>query len=61
MFKEESSLEPMEQRIRESFARQGLMRTMLAEMTSVTSGTTEIRFPYSSSLSQQKDTCMPQP
>ena len=43
----------MEQQVRGSFARQGLMRTMSAELTAVTAGATEIRFPYADALSQQ--------
>ena len=43
----------MEQRVRESFARQGFMQTMSAELTRIGTGSTEIRFPYAKSLSQQ--------
>lgn len=39
--------------MRESFARQGLMQTLSAEMTLVAPGATEIRFPYAAALSQQ--------
>jgi uncharacterized protein (TIGR00369 family) len=43
----------MEQQVRQSFSRQGMMRTMLAELTAVTAGAIEIQFPFSNSLSQQ--------
>jgi uncharacterized protein (TIGR00369 family) len=46
-------LEPFEKRVRESFGRQNFMRTMGAEMTAVGPGTVELRFPFSSSLTQQ--------
>ncbi len=46
-------MEPFEKRVRESFGRQNFMRTMGAEMTAVGPGTVELRFPFSSSLTQQ--------
>jgi uncharacterized protein (TIGR00369 family) len=49
----EERLEPFEQRVRESFGRQAMMRTLSAEMSSVHSGATEIRFRYAPSLTQQ--------
>jgi len=46
-------LESYEQKVRESFARQAMMKTLGAEMSSVRSGATEIRFPVAPSLTQQ--------
>ena len=40
-------------RVRASFARQGLMRTLGAELTRVGAGTCEIRLPFRDGLSQQ--------
>ena len=40
-------------RVRESFARQGLMRTMAAKLTTVRPGYVEIELPFSEELSQQ--------
>jgi uncharacterized protein (TIGR00369 family) len=40
-------------RIRDSFDRQGLMRTLGARLTKVESGYTEIELPFSPSLTQQ--------
>jgi uncharacterized protein (TIGR00369 family) len=42
-----------EQRVRSSFARQKIMRTIGAELTSVTPGIVEIEMPFSSDLTQQ--------
>jgi acyl-coenzyme A thioesterase PaaI-like protein len=42
-----------ETRVRESFARQGLMRTLGAELEEVGEGTTAIRLPRGEALSQQ--------
>lgn len=42
-----------EERIRESFARQGLMATIGARLTSVTAGAVEIELPYRADLTQQ--------
>lgn len=42
-----------EQRVRASFARQKIMRTIGAELTSVTPGIVEIEMPFSSDLTQQ--------
>ena len=46
-------MESYERRVHESFARQEMMKTLGAEMSAVRSGSTEIRFPYSASLTQQ--------
>ena len=46
-------MESYEQRVRESFARQAMMKTLGAEMSSVRNGAIEIRFPFSASLTQQ--------
>jgi len=43
----------MEQRIKESFARQGLMQTFGAELTEVVSGSCEIVCEFKAGLSQQ--------
>jgi uncharacterized protein (TIGR00369 family) len=48
-----SSLESYEQRVRQSFSRQEMMRTLGAELSAVHSGATEIRFPFAPSLTQQ--------
>jgi len=42
-----------EERVRSSFARQVVMSTIGAELTSVTPGTVEIEMPYSTALTQQ--------
>jgi uncharacterized protein (TIGR00369 family) len=42
-----------EQRVRSSFARQNVMRTIGAELTSVTPGIVEIEMPFSNDLTQQ--------
>lgn len=42
-----------EERVRSSFARQGAMRTIGAELTFVAPGTVEIEMPYSEALTQQ--------
>jgi acyl-coenzyme A thioesterase PaaI-like protein len=44
-----------EQRVRETFARQGLMATFGAELRSVEPGAVEIEVPFSPELSQQDD------
>ena len=49
----EESLEAFEKKVRESFGRQRFMSTIGAEMTSVGCGSVEIRFPFSSGLTQQ--------
>ena len=41
------------ERVRESFARQNVMRTISAELTNVDYGTVEIEMPYSDALTQQ--------
>jgi len=46
-------LESYEQRVRQSFSSQEMMKTLGAEMSEVRSGATEIRFPYAASLTQQ--------
>jgi uncharacterized protein (TIGR00369 family) len=46
-------LESYEQRVRESFSRQEMMKTLGAELSAVRSGATEIRFPFDASLTQQ--------
>jgi uncharacterized protein (TIGR00369 family) len=46
-------LEAFEKKVRDSFARQSFMTTIGAQMTSVGRGSVEIRFPFSSSLTQQ--------
>lgn len=43
----------IEARVRESFAKQGLMQTLLASVTRVTTGEVEIVMPVSSAISQQ--------
>ena len=42
-----------EERVRTSFARQQVMTTLQAELTSVTPGIVEIEMPYSAALTQQ--------
>ncbi|WP_269932061.1 PaaI family thioesterase [Aminobacter sp. HY435] len=42
-----------EERVRSSFARQSVMRTIGAELTFVAPGTVEIEMPYSEALTQQ--------
>ena len=44
-----------EQRVRETFARQGLMATFAAELRSIKPGAVEIEVPFSPGLSQQDD------
>jgi uncharacterized protein (TIGR00369 family) len=46
-------LEAFEKKVRDSFARQTFMTTIGAAMTSVGHGSVEIRFPFSSTLTQQ--------
>lgn len=46
-------MESYERRVRESFARQRMMKTLGAELSAVRSGATEIRFPCTASVSQQ--------
>jgi uncharacterized protein (TIGR00369 family) len=46
-------LDNYEIRVRDSFARQQMMKTLGAALSAVGSGTTEIRFPFAESLSQQ--------
>lgn len=54
-----TSFEPrdpdFEQRVRSSFAKQGLMATYAAELRSVEPGAVEIDVPFSSALTQQDD------
>jgi uncharacterized protein (TIGR00369 family) len=47
------SVEAFEKKVRDSFARQAYMLTLGAEMISVGRGSIEIRFPFSSELTQQ--------
>jgi uncharacterized protein (TIGR00369 family) len=42
-------------RIQESFARQGFMKYLGAELTSIEPGTVEIEVPYSKNITQQHD------
>ncbi|MGP4019734.1 PaaI family thioesterase [Saccharopolyspora sp. 5N708] len=44
-----------EQRVRESFARQGLMATFAAELRSIKPGAVEIEVPFSPGLTQQDE------
>ncbi len=44
-----------EQRVRESFARQGLLATFAAQLETVEPGVVEIRVPFSAGLTQQDD------
>lgn len=44
-----------EKKVRESFAQQGLMTTLGAELSSVSKGAVEIRIPFDRRLSQQHD------
>ena len=46
-------MESYEQRVRQSFSSQEMMKRLGAEMLEVRSGATEIRFPYAASLTQQ--------
>jgi len=48
-------LKEFEKKVRDSFARQGLMTTLGAELVSVSPGAVEIRIPFHMSLSQQND------
>jgi uncharacterized protein (TIGR00369 family) len=49
----EENLEAFERKVRDSFGRQLFMSTLGAEMISVRRGSIEIRFPFSSKLTQQ--------
>ena len=49
----EEYLENYERRVRESFDRQQMMKTLGAELSVVGNGATEIRFPVANSLTQQ--------
>jgi uncharacterized protein (TIGR00369 family) len=49
----EDSLEAFEKKVRHSFGQQAFMFTLGAEMISVGRGSVEIRFPFSSELTQQ--------
>jgi len=49
----EVSLSDVENRVRESFARQGFMRLLGAELSLIERGRTEIKFPFSATLTQQ--------
>ncbi len=42
-----------EQRVRESFARQGLLATFAAQLETIEPGVVEIRVPFSTGLTQQ--------
>ncbi len=44
-----------EQRVRESFSRQGLMATFAARLETIEPGEVEIRVPFSTGLTQQDD------
>jgi len=44
-----------QQRVRDSFARQGLLATFAAELTSIEPGAIEIEVPFSPGLTQQDD------
>lgn len=46
-------MEAFEKKVRDSFGRQRFMATIGAEMSSVGRGSVEIRFPFSSKLTQQ--------
>jgi len=46
-------MQPFEQKVRQSFARQSLMSTIGAELTAVKPGAVEIHMPFSSKLTQQ--------
>ncbi|MGO9519519.1 MAG: PaaI family thioesterase [Candidatus Korobacteraceae bacterium] len=46
-------MESYELRVRESFARQGMMKTLEAQLSVVQRGATEIRFPCTAAVSQQ--------
>jgi uncharacterized protein (TIGR00369 family) len=46
-------VEAFEKKVRDSFGRQAFMSTIGAEMVSVSRGTVEIRFPFSTELTQQ--------
>jgi len=48
-------LKEFEKKVRASFARQGLMTTLGAELVSVAPGAVEIRIPFHRNLSQQHD------
>jgi uncharacterized protein (TIGR00369 family) len=49
----EERLEAFEEKVRSSFSRQLFMTTLGAEIISVSRGSVEIRFPFSSNLTQQ--------
>ena len=46
-------MQPFEQKVRASFARQSFMTTLGAELVSVDHGSVEIRLPFSAALGQQ--------
>ena len=46
-------MESYELRVRESFSRQEMMKTLGAQLSTVSNGATEIRFPCAASLTQQ--------
>ena len=46
-------METFEKKVRDSFGQQSFMRTLGAEMTSVSRGSTVIRIPFSDKLTQQ--------
>lgn len=46
-------MEAFEKKVRSSFAQQGMMATIGAELISVGRGTAEIRFPFSARVTQQ--------
>ena len=46
-------MESYELRVRDSFSRQEMMKTLGAQLSIVSNGATEIRFPYAASLTQQ--------
>jgi uncharacterized protein (TIGR00369 family) len=46
-------VEPFEEKVRRSFARQAFMTTIGASLTSVTPGSVEIRLPFRERLTQQ--------
>jgi uncharacterized protein (TIGR00369 family) len=52
-FNPEDRLEAFEEKVRTSFSRQRFMTTLGAEIISVGRGSVEIRFPFSSDLTQQ--------
>lgn len=46
-------MEPFEQKVRASFAKQAFMTTLGAELTQVSRGSVEIRLPFKATLTQQ--------